>query len=351
MERDRRNGLAGILRLNRSPFPSVSSYICISLLISGIAIGSIINNFRTQPEIKLLLQEEIRNGSLNQSYDAKSLEYLSSLTVVQVVQYIMGNSPLIWVSPLSGAARERLSWLCFFLFVFSTVMMIGVIRIHKYLNISHLLFLIVDSSLSFVRSLHGLLRCLSASDRFARRPDFVRHCSYWLDLTVALITDTIQLFNYIHLMFLSPLGFNITCFFFFYHIKNAYGSIMNTLMRHHKHNQIFLHIRSTYPSGKAEEGDLCIVCWELLGNRMVQEMFPQMALDVIIDDLRISGSTQATIENILEGRVGFLTGLPGEEVNSCCFNYIILVIEFLTSVSYRRYIESDKGRDLQEKGY
>ncbi|KAK5978695.1 hypothetical protein GCK32_017909, partial [Trichostrongylus colubriformis] len=70
----------------------------------------------------------------------------------------------------------------------------------------------------------------------------------------------------VHLMFMSPLGFNITCFFFFYHIKNAYSSIVNTLARHQKHNQIFLHIQSTYPNEEAEEMDLCVVCWEKLGR-------------------------------------------------------------------------------------
>ncbi|KHJ80915.1 hypothetical protein OESDEN_19405 [Oesophagostomum dentatum] len=49
-------------------------------------------------QIKSLLREEILNSSLAATYDVKDLEYLSSLTVVQAVQYIKGNSPLIWVS-------------------------------------------------------------------------------------------------------------------------------------------------------------------------------------------------------------------------------------------------------------
>lgn len=36
----------------------------------------------------------------------------------------------------------------------------------------------------------------------------------------------------------------------------------------------------------------------------VREMFPQMSVDVIMADLRQSASAQATIENILEGRIG-----------------------------------------------
>lgn len=53
-------------------------------------------------------------------------------------------------------------------------------------------------------------------------------------------------------------------------------------------------------------------------------MFPQLSLDVIIEDLRISGSTQATIENILEGRVGFV-GMQEEEVLFPSFQDIFLI--------------------------
>ncbi|CAI5439255.1 unnamed protein product [Caenorhabditis angaria] len=37
----------------------------------------------------------------------------------------------------------------------------------------------------------------------------------------------------------------------------------------------------------------------------VREMFPQMSADTILQDLRGSGSAQSTIENILEGRIGW----------------------------------------------
>lgn len=36
----------------------------------------------------------------------------------------------------------------------------------------------------------------------------------------------------------------------------------------------------------------------------VREMFPQMSTDTVLADLRQSGTAQATIENILEGRIG-----------------------------------------------
>ncbi|EYB90699.1 hypothetical protein Y032_0215g2352 [Ancylostoma ceylanicum] len=538
MDRPRRNnhtGFSSVLRLSRTPFPSLTSYIAISFCISFIALANIMSVFKSQPEIRTLLREEILNSSLTSTYGKEDLEYLSSLTVVQAVQYIKGNSPLIWVSintyfavlaliakfvtkltfkeltrqeevivrhgflsflmfsivflsvvagahqshrilpwlvwfgiigfmtvlhdiayqrfkflcffkwrtpcqsqllpcihfefsfqigkkarfriavvsTSAGSSGGRLSWLCFALFAFSVILIMLVIKFHDQINVSHMLFLLVDASLSLLRSLHGLLRCLSSSERFARNPDAVRHFNYWMDLSVTLATDTIQLFNYIHLMFMSPLGFNITCFFFFYHIKNAYNSIVTTLARHHKHNQIFLHIQSTYPNEMAEERDLCIVCWEKLGlsrrlpcghqfhdwclmwwlaqdgscptcrravsapppmnqqppaspgstttfrfgggfgflrlpsfsiefstgtsalspflRRQVQhddsqltgmahqvnEMFPQISIETIIEDLRVTGSTQATIENILEGRVGFMAGILGNDDTRC----------------------------------
>ncbi|VDK58886.1 unnamed protein product [Cylicostephanus goldi] len=45
----------------------------------------------------------------------------------------------------------------------------------------------------------------------------------------------------------------------------------------------------------------------------VNEMFPQIPVETIIEDLRVTGSTQATIENILEGRVGFMAGIMGND--------------------------------------
>ncbi|KHJ91483.1 CUE domain protein [Oesophagostomum dentatum] len=303
-------------------------------------------------------------------------------------------------------------------------------------------------------------------------------------------------------MFMSPLGFNITCFFFFYHIKNAYNSIVSTLSRHHRHNQIFLHIQSTYPNEEAEERDLCIVCWEKLGlsrrlpcghqfhdwclmwwlaqdgscptcrravsapppmnqpapppspgstttfrfgggfgflrlpsfsvefstgstalnpflrrqpqhddsqltgmAHQVHEMFPQIPVETIMEDLRSTGSTQATIENILEGRIGFMAGImandddehpwrnggagdnedllfdddddsSGEDAasssdsvltsppqNSASADSLVssaneddlspyqIAKREMIALHRRRYIESEKGRDLREKGY
>ncbi|XGW19092.1 hypothetical protein V3C99_003143 [Haemonchus contortus] len=588
MDRPRRNvpsGFSSVLRLSRTPFPSIASYIAISFFISLIALGNIVNVFKTQPEIRELLREEILNSSLVSTYDPEDLKYLSSLIIVQALQYVKSSSPLLWVSintyfaflaliakiiikltfkqltrqeeiivrhcflsflmfsvvflsvvagahhshrvlpwlvwfgiigfltvlhdityqrfkfvSLStGSSGGRLSWLCLFTSVVSVILLLFVIKCHDQITISHLLFLLVDTITSSLRSFHGLLRCLSSSERFGTSPDSVRHFNYWLDLSVTIATDAIQLVYCIHLMFLSPIGFNITCFFFFYLIKNAYSSIVNTLARHRKHNQIFLHIQSTYPNEEAEERDLCIVCWEKLGRsrrlpcghqfhdwclmwwlaqdgscptcrlavstpapnsqqpppsphstttfrfgggfgflrlpsfsiefstgtsalnpflrrevqqdesqltgmaNQVHEMFPQVPLDAVMEDLRMSGSSQATIENILEGRAGFIASIDGmrpwrtngepaenadllfddddesssDDVVSSSDSTItnsppqhsasdmsVVNQQMDTDISpyhvakremiakhRRMYIESEKGRDLREKGY
>uniref|UniRef100_A0A0K0DAJ2 RING-type domain-containing protein n=1 Tax=Angiostrongylus cantonensis TaxID=6313 RepID=A0A0K0DAJ2_ANGCA len=482
MDRPRRNvqnGFSSVLRLSRTPFPSVSSYIAISLFISFVALANVLSVFKSQPEVRALLREEILNSSLASTYDSKNLEYLSSLTVVQLLQYIKGNSPLVWVSTtrflcghclyvvliafklafkeltrqeevtarngflsflivvflsvVAGAHQSHrvLPWLLWFgiigfvtvlhdityqrfkfvskipfyssisCFAFSMTLILLIFKFHGQINLNHMLFLLVDALISLLRSLHGLLRCLSSSERFAHSPDTVRHFNYWLDLSVTLATDAIQLLNYV--------SFGV--------------AILNTLARHHKHNQIFLHIQSTYPVEEAEGRDLCIVCWEKLGlsrrlpcghqfhdwclmwwlaqdgscptcrraisapplmnpqpsiapastttfrfggrfgflrlpsfsiefstgasplnpflrrqtqnddlqligmANQVHEMFPRIPFDVIMEDLRISRSSQATIDNILEGRIGFIAEIGGNNV---------------------RYIESEKGRDLRE---
>ncbi|KJH43919.1 CUE domain protein [Dictyocaulus viviparus] len=433
MDRPRRNiytGFSSILRLNRTPFPSVTSYIVISFFISVTALANIMSVFKSQPAIRALLQEEILNSSLTTIYDHKSLEYLSSLTIVQVFQYIKGSSPLTWVSINTyfaflallakfiirltfkeltrqeeatarhsflsflmfsvvflsvvagahhshrvlpwliwfgvtgfmavlhevtyqrlkfvstsvGSSGGRLSWLSFFLCIFSSFLILSIFKFRDHINFSHMLFLVVDSVLSLLRSLHGLLRCISSSERFAHSPDAVRHFNYWLDLSITLAIDAIQLLNYFEPYFLVcweklglsrrlPCGhqFHDWCLMWWlaqdgtcptcrrvvsapppinqplsvtpsstttfqfgggfgflrlpsFSIEFSTGSSVNTFLRQ-AHNDS-----------------------QLMGMaRQVHEMFPQIAIDVITEDLRISGSSQATIDNILEGRVGFVT--------------------------------------------
>ncbi|CAI4229954.1 unnamed protein product [Auanema sp. JU1783] len=374
-----------------------------------------------------------------------------------------------FVAPSSGVTGGRLSWLCFLLFIVSYAIFHSVVRYNQYFSISHFLFLFVDCLLSLLRSIHGLLRCLSASEMFSASPDSVRHFNYWLDLGIAIAIESVQALNYFHLTFHSPLGFNLTCLFFLYHIKQSFGSIISTWNRHLKHKMIFNHILNTYPAEKAPEDDLCIVCWETLGASrrlpchhrfhewclmwwlaqdascptcrrvvsspqqpmtpvsntttvrigggngffrfpsfaiefqtggsvfgpllrrqfaphddsqlmgmalQIREMFPQLSIEAIIADLRISGSTQATTENILEGRVGFVGALPGDESEEDddeahledmssseeeVMDLEVALDEEATTefgrkrsamiARYRKkYIESSKGADLRRKG-
>ncbi|ETN68636.1 CUE domain protein [Necator americanus] len=147
---------------------------------------------------------------------------------------------------------------------------------------------------------------------------------------------------------------------------------------------------------------------QLMGMaHQVHEMFPQIPIETAMEDLRITGSTQATIENILEGRVGFMGGIVGNDddehpwrVNAGPGDNDDLLFDddddssgedaasssesVFTSSSpqqspsaaslvspvtdedvtpyqiakremiakhRRRYIDSEKGRDLREKGY
>lgn len=301
-----------------------------------------------------------------------------------------------FVSPSAGLPGDRLSWICFFLFVITTSTLIGLCKLHHLFSFSHFLFLLNDIVLAWVRSTHGLIRCVTASDLFKASPDQIRHFVYYLNLGGSVLGDCIQLSNYLHLMVYSPFGFNLTCVFFVYHMRLAYQSITTAIHRHQKHKSIFTHIQTTYPSLSESSAELCIVCWEELqsarklpcdhafhdwclmwwleqdsscptcrrpvsapvpppaehswqsfnpmwrfgGERFdflripifpidfshnpmglmrrqddsqlttmaeqVREMFPQLALESILEDLRMSGSTQSTIENILEGRVGFV---------------------------------------------
>ncbi|PIO55340.1 hypothetical protein TELCIR_23274, partial [Teladorsagia circumcincta] len=56
MDRPRRNihtGFSSVLRLSRTPFPSITSYIAISFFISFIAIANIMSVFKSQPEVSI----------------------------------------------------------------------------------------------------------------------------------------------------------------------------------------------------------------------------------------------------------------------------------------------------------
>ncbi|PAV83141.1 hypothetical protein WR25_23956 [Diploscapter pachys] len=125
--------------------------------------------------------------------------------------------------------------------------------------------------------------------------------------------------------------------------------------------------------------------------QQVHEMFPQLQFEAIVDDLRITGSIQQTTDNVLEGRIGFLGLADIEESDtddddwrhsdeSSDESRNRSIIEAVPGSSrqtasteeedgadgnrhwkerkqemirlYRmRYIASERGRDLRERGY
>ncbi|CAD6198907.1 unnamed protein product [Caenorhabditis auriculariae] len=396
------------------------------------------------------------------------------------------------ISSSSGPRSERISCLSMFMFMLSLAMTMCVLRIQSLLSWHSFALLAVDCLMALCRSSHSLLRCVSSSRIFASRPDRVRHFNYWLDLVVNLATDGLRLLNYAHLMLFSP-GVNLTCVFFFYHIRLTYNCILEVLSRHQRHKRIFEHIERSYPLVKSvDDTDRCVVCWECLGesrrlpcthqfhdwclmwwlaqdsscptcrrvissphsyngegagsvNAMppspqnttfrfngggvsffrlpafsieistgigpffrrnvqtdesqlavmadqVREMFPQMGMEAILEDLRMSGSAQATIENILEGRVMFggvadisvddsdddswhgdsddassrhadeqasIDGLASGDGGCAAFasleeredeSYFVRERRLMIEKYRKRYIDSSKGADLRAKG-
>ncbi|GMR52544.1 hypothetical protein PMAYCL1PPCAC_22739, partial [Pristionchus mayeri] len=322
-----------------------------------------------------------------------------------------------YISPSGGFPGTGVFLVCSLILTISTGVLVGLAWHAHLLTLSTFLFLAVDAVLAWLRSGRGVFRCLLAAANVASNT--ARSLSYTTDMLVGVTTELIQLLHFVHLMFSSPVGFNLTCIFFFYHMKMAYSSIVATLNRYLKHRTIFRHIAQRYPRLEENSDELCIVCWERLedarklecghafhdwclmwwleqdascptcrrflpspheqarpeggkvatvlvagvaaagqpstttwhfsGERFggfggflrlpsfsielshnmgvirrddsqlntqaeqVREMFPQLPFDVILNDLRTSGSSQATIENILEGRVGFVPGMAALE--------------------------------------
>ncbi|VDO45620.1 unnamed protein product [Haemonchus placei] len=442
MDRPRRNvpsGFSSVLRLSRTPFPSIASYIAISFFISLIALGNIVNVFKTQPEVSFFSRynhgfffslrftnqiwhqkditfflglpyggepkyNDIWRVSINTYFAFLALiaKIIIKLTFKQltrqeeIIVRLFFDFSLVFLSVVAGAHHSHrvLPWLVWFGIIgFLTVLhdityqrfkfVCNRLSLFSSIAISHLFggVRLIQTITSSLRSFHGLLRCLSSSERFGTSPDSVRHFNYWLELSVTIATDAIQLVYCV-----SP------------QLISLMISIVNTLARHRKHNQIFLHIQSTYPNEEAEERDLCIVCWEKLGRsrrlpcghqfhdwclmwwlaqdgscptcrfavstpapnsqqpppsphstttfrfefstgtpalnpflrrevqqdesqltgmaNQVHEMFPQVPLDAVMEDLRMSGSSQATIENILEGRAGFIASIVSSDSSS-----------------------------------
>lgn len=84
--------------LSRSSFPSVDSYLALSVLVAIVASVTVFTTFRSQPELQKLIEEELRNNTRLSSAYGLNIEALSGHTFFQIAHYILSDTTLIWVS-------------------------------------------------------------------------------------------------------------------------------------------------------------------------------------------------------------------------------------------------------------
>nr|P90859.2 RecName: Full=E3 ubiquitin-protein ligase hrd-like protein 1 [Caenorhabditis elegans] len=84
--------------LSRSSFPSVDSYLALSVLVAIVASVTVFTTFRSQPELQKLIEEELRNNTRLSSAYGLNIEALSGHTFFQIAHYILSDTTLIWVA-------------------------------------------------------------------------------------------------------------------------------------------------------------------------------------------------------------------------------------------------------------
>lgn len=84
--------------ISRSSFPSVESYLALSLCVAVIASATVFTTFHSQPELQKLLEEELRNNTRLSSAYGLNIEALSGNTLFQIAHYILSDTTLIWVA-------------------------------------------------------------------------------------------------------------------------------------------------------------------------------------------------------------------------------------------------------------
>ncbi|UMM11846.1 hypothetical protein L5515_000920 [Caenorhabditis briggsae] len=89
-------GIANII--GRSTFPSVEGYLALSLCVAFIASASVFTHFHSQPEIKRLLEEELRNNTRLTTAFGINIDTIAGSTVFQMAHYILTDTTLIWVA-------------------------------------------------------------------------------------------------------------------------------------------------------------------------------------------------------------------------------------------------------------
>lgn len=84
--------------LSRTPFPSVESYLALSLCVAVVASATVFTTFRSQPELQKLLEEELRNNTRLSTAYGINIEALSGNTLFQIAHYLLSDTSLIWVA-------------------------------------------------------------------------------------------------------------------------------------------------------------------------------------------------------------------------------------------------------------
>ncbi|KAF1768818.1 hypothetical protein GCK72_000631 [Caenorhabditis remanei] len=84
--------------ISKSSFPSVESYLALSLCVAVIASATVFTTFHSQPELQKLLEEELRNNTRLSSAYGLNIEALSGNTLFQIAHYILSDTTLIWVA-------------------------------------------------------------------------------------------------------------------------------------------------------------------------------------------------------------------------------------------------------------
>uniref|UniRef100_A0A8R1DI91 Uncharacterized protein n=1 Tax=Caenorhabditis japonica TaxID=281687 RepID=A0A8R1DI91_CAEJA len=84
--------------ISRSSFPTLESYLALSLLVAIISAVTVFTTFRSQPELQKVLEEELRNNTRLSTAYGLNIEALSGQTFFQIAHYILSDSTLIWVA-------------------------------------------------------------------------------------------------------------------------------------------------------------------------------------------------------------------------------------------------------------
>ncbi|VDD85774.1 unnamed protein product [Enterobius vermicularis] len=331
--------------------------------------------------------------------------FISMLTLLQILtmhrfKYFTSSLPPSFV-------QLRVLLLNIFSLVAAMILATIAFSSFSFLSTSYALFVLADASKLLVRGAYLTFKSVMLLNEAHPVLPFLNSITfaYYIDLVHDIVTDTIDLLHYTHMLLYAQIVLSMACIVLFMQLRAFYKSLSTRINRHFKYKLISSHINSNYPLATKEEletiEDFCAICREQMQNArklpcshyfhewclrswleqdsscptcrlvlaastdtsralpntsarrvnhvfrfdgtrystwlprfsfellhsagshsfqrnrvpafdtsqlnsmvtQVHEMFPQLAMESILQDLRESGSAQATIENILEGRL------------------------------------------------